>query len=253
MSSFNLNKRVKINFYQPLPEFSKNFTLQLCSLTLFLLIVSNTSILNPGPTTNASGLNIFFRNIQGLMTFSSLGKPYPYLNQTKISELQALILSTSPDIIILNEIWLKATVNSNEVIPSNIYKTVRLDRSTSSHPVDFTNPRKFRKNGGGVLISVKNSLNLNPKIIKLTCVAEVLSLELTLPNKKKISYQLFTVLVRLDTIIIYNLKSTITPYSHAKSINISISLVTLTSILLIGSEIFQGMPHIPSFLISSIF
>ena len=107
MSSFNLNKRVKINFYQPLPEFSKNFTLQLCSLTLFLLIISNTSILNPGPTANASGLNIFFQNIQGLITFSSLGKPYPDLNQTKISELQAHILSTCPDIMIMLNINIK--------------------------------------------------------------------------------------------------------------------------------------------------
>ena len=67
----------------------------------------------------------FFSKYSGTyITFSSLGKPYPDLNQTKISELQAQILSTSPDIIILNETWLKPTINSNEVIPSNIYKTL---------------------------------------------------------------------------------------------------------------------------------
>ena len=62
----------------------------------------------------------------------------------------------------------------------------RLDRSVSSHPPDPSNPRKFKLNGGGVLIAVKNALNLNPKLIKQTCSAEVLTVELSLPNKKKI-------------------------------------------------------------------
>ena len=67
-----------------------------------------------------------------------------------------------------------------------MYKIFRVDRSVSSHSPDPTNQRKFKLNGGGVLIAIKNTLNLNPKLITLTCSAEVLTVELSLPNKKKI-------------------------------------------------------------------
>ena len=96
------------------------------------------------------------------------------------------IYETSPDIIILNETWLKPSIKDEEILPSKMYKMFRLDRSVSSHPSDPSNPRKFKLNGGGVLIAVKNTLNLNPKLIKQTCSAEVLTVELSLPNKKKI-------------------------------------------------------------------
>ena len=52
---------------------------------------------------------------------------------------------------------------------------------------DPQNSNKFKRNGGGVLIAIKNSLNLCPKEIKTKCKTEILSIEITLPNKKKIS------------------------------------------------------------------
>ena len=161
-----------------------NLIFELATLTLFLIIISNTSLLNPGPKIH--GLTCFFQNVQGLITFSSLGKSFPEINRTKITEFQSHIFETPPDIVILNETCLKPAINDKEILPSKMYKIFRVDRSVSSHPPDPTNHRKFKLNGGGVLIAVKNTLNLNPKLIKLTCSAEVLTVELSLPNKNKI-------------------------------------------------------------------
>ena len=160
-------------------------TLCLATLSILLIVLCNPSILNPGPT-KLSGIKCYFQNVQGLVTFSSLGKPFPKLNQTKISELQAHIFETSPDIFILNETWLKPTIKSNEILPTNIYIIFRLDRSTASHPPDPDYPQKFKSNGGGVLIGIKRSLNLNPKLVNQSCSAEVLSIQLSLSNKMKI-------------------------------------------------------------------
>ena len=158
--------------------------LRLASIAILLIVVSNPSILNPGPA-KFNGIKCYFQSVQGLVTFSSVGKPFPDLNQTKISELQTHIFENSPDVVIFNETWLKPTIKSSEILSTDIYKIFRLDRTAESHPPDPENPYKFKCNGGGVLIGIKKSLNLNPKLLKQTCKAEVLSIELSLPNKKK--------------------------------------------------------------------
>ena len=160
--------------------------LSIASLLLFLIIVSNISLLNPGPT-NDQHLNCYFHNVQGFVTLNLVGKPYPDLNITKLLEFQAYIFQNTPDIVILNETWLKSYLNDKEIIPGDTYKIFRKDRSCLSHPPDPQNSNKFKRNGGGVLIAIKNSLNLCPMEIKTTCKAEILSIETTLPNKKKIS------------------------------------------------------------------
>ena len=48
--------------------------LRLVSIAILLIVVSNPSILNPGPT-KLNGIKCYFQNVQGLVTFSSLGKP----------------------------------------------------------------------------------------------------------------------------------------------------------------------------------
>ena len=149
--------------------------LRLASITILLIVVSNPSILNPGPA-KFNGIKRYFQNVQGLVTFSSVGKPFPDLNQTKISELQTPIFETSPDVVIFNETWLKPTIKSSEILSTDIYKIFRLDRTAESHPPDPENPHKFKCNGGGVLKGIKKSLNLNPKLLKQTCKAEVLLL-----------------------------------------------------------------------------
>ena len=155
----------------------------IATLTIFLIIICNTFILNPGLTNKTEGLTCFYQNIQGLVTFGSIGNPHPDLNITKISELQSYIFDSSPDIIILNETWLKPCINNKEIIPGKFYKILRNDRCLDSHPLDPQNPGKFRRNGGGILAAIKEGLNLNPKLIKVACKAEILSIELSLPNK----------------------------------------------------------------------
>ena len=144
------------------------------------------SLLNPGPQT-IQGLNCFFHNIYGLVTYNTLGLTSSDLNITKILELQAYMFENKPDIIILNETWLKPAIKSEEIIPGGSYKIFRRDRSSDSHPTDPLNPKKFKVNGGGVLIAVKNSLNLHPKVIASKSQAEILSIEVILSNKKKVS------------------------------------------------------------------
>ena len=73
-------------------NFSSNLIFELVTLTLFLIIISNTSLLNPGPKIH--GLTCFFQNVQGLITFSSLGKSFPEINKTKITEFQSHIFET---------------------------------------------------------------------------------------------------------------------------------------------------------------
>ena len=86
-------------------KFSPNQRVQLISITLIQIIISNTSLLNPGPKIH--GLTCFFQNIQGLITFISLGKSFPEINKTKITEFQSHIFETSPDILILNFFFIK--------------------------------------------------------------------------------------------------------------------------------------------------
>ena len=127
--------------------------LSIASLLLFLIVVSNISLLN-------QHLHCYFHNVQGFVTLNSVGKPYPDLNITKLLEFQAYIFQNTPDIVILNETWLKSCINDKEIIPGDTYKIFRKDRSCLSHLPDPQNSNKFKRNGGGVLIAIKNSLNL---------------------------------------------------------------------------------------------
>ena len=140
------------------------------------------SLKNPGPP---NALTVLYQNIQGLIPLSELGNDSPALNQTKLSELQAYVFSNSPDIIILNETWLKQDIHDNEILPPEAYKVFRCDRTVNSHPPDPNNPNKYRKNGGGVLIAIKSSLDITSKRISTQCAAEVLSIEITLKNNTK--------------------------------------------------------------------
>ena len=163
-------------------SFRKNLV-WLTMANLILLTNCNSSIKNPGPANN---LSVLYQNVQGLIPVSELGEEHPTLNENKILELQAYIYQHCPDIVVLNETWLKSSVNDNEIFPPESYKIFRNDRSPDSHPPDPNNPNKFKRNGGGVLIAVSSSLDLTSKRINIECKAEVLSLELTLRNNTKL-------------------------------------------------------------------
>jgi hypothetical protein len=129
------------------------------------------SLKNPGPP---NALTIMYQNVQGHVPFAELGGDSPALNQTKLLELQAYVYNKSPNIVVLNETWLKNSINDNEILLPEAYKIFRCDRSLESHPPDLRNPNRFRRNGGGVLIAIKSSLDIASKKISHQCSAEML-------------------------------------------------------------------------------
>ena len=158
---------------------------------IFLLIaIINSSLLNPGPNSfgknGATGLSVLYQNVQGLIPFSQLSKKHPNVDNTKISELHAYIYDKKPDVIVLNETWLKNTILDDEILPSNLYKIFHCDRTEESHPPDVNDPHKFRRNGGGVLIAISYSLRVFSNNINLKCKAEMLAIEIILDDGSKI-------------------------------------------------------------------
>ena len=149
------------------------------------------------------GISVYYQNVQGLIPFGNLSERHPILDNTKISELHAYVYRFNPDVIILNETWLKPSILDSEILPTNKYTLFRLDRSEDSHPVDPSNPLKFKRNGGGVLIAVNTSLSLESKVIPTKCAAELLAVELILPNKSKV---ILTTCYRVGTLGMPNCK-----------------------------------------------
>eukprot|EP00116_Pleurobrachia_bachei_P002625 sb/3462887/ len=146
------------------------------------VVISNVSILNPGPRH----LKVLYNNVQGLVRTGHLDSDSPPLDMTKVGEIQGFIYMHKYDIIILNETWLKPKISSNCIFPRN-FKIYRIDRSEHSHPHDPTNPKKFRRNGGGVLIAHREDLDVSSfRFSKVSVRAELLSILLSFPSGKKL-------------------------------------------------------------------
>ena len=94
----------------------------------FFIVCPGISNPGPLPSNRKKDLSVFYQNVQGLIPFGSLTDQHPNLGITKIYELQAYIFEKNPDIIILNETWLKPTILSSEIFPIQ-YNVFRLDRS----------------------------------------------------------------------------------------------------------------------------
>ena len=146
-------------------------------LNILLIVMSNTSLLNPGPDNR---LSVMYQNVRGLVPFSRLGTPHPPLDTTKLLEFQGYVYEHEPDVIVLNETWLSKSHLDNEILDSGAYKIFRLDRSLKSHPIDPHHPTKYRKHGGGVLIAVRTTADIESKAVTSKCGAEILSVELKL-------------------------------------------------------------------------
>ena len=95
----------------------------------------NCSLYNPGPpaqfanisntsSTNiiSDKLSIYYQNVQGLIPFTELNKSHPNLDSTKLCELHAYIYDMCPEIVVLNETWLKNSILDGEILPSDRYK-----------------------------------------------------------------------------------------------------------------------------------
>ena len=157
------------------------FSLAYILLLNFLLIgIVNTSLLNPGP----QNLKIYYQNVQGLIPFSNLKNDHPALDRTKICELNSYIQINRPDVVILNETWLKRSIGDCEIIENTMYKVFRKDRTILSHPIDPVNPNRFRRSGGGVLIAIRSDLNADSKRISMRNGAEIVAIEVDFGGTK---------------------------------------------------------------------
>ena len=159
-------------------KFGNFMSCWLAVLNMVLIVISNPSILNPGPSKDFS---VLYQNVRGFVPFNSLGASSLPLDMDKLLDFQSYIFEKKPDLVILNETWLTKDHLDNEVFPNNTYTVFRVDRSQKTHPLDANNPNKFRRKGGGVLIAVKADLAIETKEIKIIrSKAEILSVELKL-------------------------------------------------------------------------
>ena len=157
----------------------------ICCLKIKLIVICNMSLRNPGPNNNRP-LSVLYNNVQGLINAGDLASETPPINMIKLHELHGYLYIHKPDVLILNETWLKKFILDTEILPSS-YNIIRLDRSIKTHPWDPDHPKKFRKNGGGVLVAHRNDINISScKINCVTSQAELLSIILKLPSNKKL-------------------------------------------------------------------
>ena len=127
-----------------------------------------------------------FYKVQGLINTNDLASETPPLNMTKLLEFHGYLYTHKPDILILNETWLKKSIEDNELLPSS-YNIIRVDRSSKTHPYDPKFPKKFRKNGGGVLIAHRTDIDISvSKLSLVSCQAELLSVVIKFPNDEKL-------------------------------------------------------------------
>ena len=116
------------------------------------------SLRNPGPNNNIRPLSMLYSNVQGFINAGDLASEISPLNMTKLHELHGYLYIHKHDALILNETWLKKPVLDSEIL-SNSYNIIRLDRSQKLTHWDPGHPKRFRKDGGGVLVAHRNNMN----------------------------------------------------------------------------------------------
>ena len=118
----------------------------MATLNLILLVSSNITILNPGPRTVSVNKpsTVFYNNVQGLINTRDLASENPPLNMTEMHELHGYLHTNKPDIVILNETWLKNSILDTEILPDN-YKVFRLDRVPKNTPMGSHAAKKIPK------------------------------------------------------------------------------------------------------------
>ena len=96
-------RRLSYSLFLKQRGFISTMLMYLTSINIVLLVICNTSLLNPGPRQ----LKVFYNNCQGLINTRDLTSENPPLNMTKLQELHGFLFRNKPDILILNETWLK--------------------------------------------------------------------------------------------------------------------------------------------------
>lgn len=95
--------------------------------------------------------------------------------KNKKPELDFLIDSINPDIVIGTETWLDPSVSSYEFFPANHFTVYRKDRQ----------PNKKGQSHGGVLIAVRNEFQ-SSEVKELQTNCEIVWVELTIQNTRKL-------------------------------------------------------------------
>ena len=177
-------------------------SLSLVSINFILISLTIPNIKNPGPTNH---INVLYHNVRGFVDLTETTQSQLY--KSKIKEFHGTIFSQRPDVVILNETWLKKAIKKSEIFPNNSYKVFRRDRTAESHPPDPVNPDKFKKSGGGVIIAIRSDLDVESTKYKISgggvAQAEILSVILKPKTGKSIC---FTTLYRVGTLGAENLK-----------------------------------------------
>ena len=108
-------------------------------LNLVLIVLCNTSLLNPGPGGSHNHISIMYQNVRGFVPFSGLGKSNMPLDTGKILDFQSKVYRNKPDVIILTETWLSNEHFSNEILPDDYTKyTGRIGPKGRIHPTQTT-------------------------------------------------------------------------------------------------------------------
>ena len=197
----------------------------LCLLNFLLVTIINPNLLNPGPgrTNNnvqTRPLKILYKNVQGLINPRDLSSESPPLNMTKLFELQSFIFKHRPDIVVINESWLKCSILNSEILPEESYKIIRCDRSGKTHPYDPSHPKKFRRHGGGVLIAHRKDIGIESTEVGLKKVqAEILTVNFKLPTGKRFSLSTFYRVGTLGTENFDLVKSYLTTLASKKKLD----------------------------------
>ena len=141
------------------------YTIWLFMINILLLLLCIPNIINPGPNNFVNELNVIYHNVQGFVNLKTEA-----LSTNKVLGFQGYIFTKQPDVIILNETWLKSSIQDSEIFPNNSYKVFRRDRSLKSHPFDVNKPKKYRLGGGGVAIAVRSDLDVDSSLLKSTVI-----------------------------------------------------------------------------------
>ena len=193
------------------------YSIWIFALNFILIALTLPNIINPGPINE---LSVLYHNVGGFVNLRDKS-PSPQLFSTKVLNFQGHIFHEKPDIVILNETWLKSPILDSELFPNASYKVFRRDRSNFSHPVDSRNPNKYKTQGGGVVIAFRSDLDIETTECKISgnkAKAEILSVVAKSQSGRKIC---ISTLYRVGTLGVENLLEV---DRHLKSIALSNSV-----------------------------
>ena len=85
----NLARVIFGNYSSRIKHVLYSLIIWLFSINFLMIVIINPNLLNPGPNTHSSvpKFSVYYQNVQGLIPFSNLGDDTPYLDRTKILEL----------------------------------------------------------------------------------------------------------------------------------------------------------------------